>query len=131
MRQLQASGDRELAVLSIQLTAAPAGVGLSLPELVARCTCRLADETLKKRFADILAQVGYRDEHAALYAERWSLRSEPALYLVDARFPAVRAAELERCVAQAERIVDLRYQVDLEGLVPIPCEHSFAPLEQA
>ncbi len=130
LRQLQASEGRALALLSVQLTQAPVGIGLTLPELVAGCSRRLGEDALRSRLKDALASVGYREEQAALYGSRWSLRSDPTLFPVNERFPVVRVGELEACVAQVERIVDFRYQVDLEGLPTIPCEHPFVPLEQ-
>lgn len=130
MRQLQPSEGRALAVLSVQLTPAPKGVGLTLPDLVAGCSRRIGDGVLIGRLRDSLASVGYRDEQAVLYSDRWSLRSEPVLYPVDERFPAILPIGLEACVAQAERVVDLRYQVDLEGLLTVPCGHPFIALEQ-
>ena len=130
MRQLQPSEGRALAVLSVQLTPAPESVGLTLPGLVAGCARRIGDDALIGRLRDVLASVGYRDEQAVLYRDRWSLRSEPVLYPVDERFPAILPIGLEACIAQAERVVDLRYQVDLEGLSTLPCEHAYVPLQQ-
>lgn len=116
--QLVPTGDRQLYLLSIQLTAAAVDAGHTLPSLVASARSKLTTHVV--RLDAVLARLGYRDRDADLYHSRWTLRTPPAFYQVGLQFPAVTQERLEAVVPSAERITDLRYRVDLTGLVPSP-----------
>jgi hypothetical protein len=115
LTQLQPTPGRNLYLLSIQLTAAGAGAGATLPELVEKLRA-LPDVPLSDADA-ALAQAGYRNHHADLYNSRWALRSAPAFYLVDDAFPALTPSRLAQGVPRFGHIGDVRYRVDLAGLV--------------
>ena len=116
--QLVPTGDRPLYLLSIQLTAAALDAGHTLPSLVASARSKLATQVV--RLDAVLTRLGYRDRDSDLYHSRWALRTPPAFYQVGLQFPAVTQERLEAVVPSAERIKDLRYRVDLTGLVPSP-----------
>lgn len=110
--QLLPTTGRALSLLSIQLTAAAVEAGQTLPGLVSAARSRF-DEV---RLNAVLARISYRDRDADLYHSRWTLRTTPAFYSVDALFPAITQARLDSVVPAAQRITDLRYRLDLTGL---------------
>lgn len=114
LSQLLPSPSRPLFVTSIQLTAAGREPGLTLPELVAKA--RGLSEAPYSQLDDGLEAAGYFDRHADLYRVRWRLRSQPAFFAVDEHFPALTLARVLSSVPAAERIKDVRYRVDLDGL---------------
>lgn len=103
-----------LWLVSIQLTRAGGGQGLSLTDLVRRVLGRLG--SARPRVREEIDRVGWREEDADLYSERRTLRSVPRSYRVDDEFPAVTPAVLAAGVANASLISDLRYTVDVGGL---------------
>jgi hypothetical protein len=116
LKQLVRSTRRPLHLLSIQITAAGAENGRTLPEMVG-----LAREIVGTPVAELnksLEDYGYYDIHADLYTEDWRLRSTPAFYLVDDQFPALTTERLFSAVPDAGRVVDLRYRVNVDGLTP-------------
>ena len=116
LKQLKPSKGRPLHLLSIQITAAGAENGCTLPELVAyaRGVAGMPVVALNKSLEDY----GYYDLHADLYIEDWRLRSAPAFYLVDDQFPALTTDRLFSAVPDAGRIVGLRYRINVDGLAP-------------
>jgi hypothetical protein len=114
--QLTPTGDRPLYLVSIQLTTAPLESGHTLPGLV-----DVVRSTLPTHLAQldaILARVSYRNHDADLYRSRWTFRTAPAFFEVNPLFPALTQARLESVVPASERLVDLRYRLDLTGLPP-------------
>jgi hypothetical protein len=112
--QLLPTPGRPLLLLSIQVTGAGTGPGAALPELVD--SLRAAAGPHRHRLEVNLQAVGYQDRHAGLYTDRWALRSAPAFHRVDADFPALTPTGLGAATPHAERIVDLRYRIDVDGL---------------
>ncbi|WP_197373244.1 PD-(D/E)XK motif protein [Mycolicibacterium baixiangningiae] len=121
LSQLVPSPNRPLFVASIQLTAAGSEPGLSLPQLVA--SARGLPAAPPSQLEDGLKAAGYHDRHAELYRVRWRLRSQPAFFAVDEHFPALTLARVLSSVPAAERIKDVRYRVDLDGLAD--CDPPF------
>jgi len=114
--QLVPTGDRRLYLLSIQITAAAVDTGRTLPGLVSSARSKLAHQV--SRLDAVLAGLGYRDRDAELYHSPWTLRTTPAFYEVTPEFPAVTQNRLESAVPSAQRIIDLRYRLDLTGMSP-------------
>lgn len=116
LTQLLPTGERPLLLLSIQVTGAGTGPGAALPELVsaARTEAGSARWTLDSR----LTAAGYQDRHTPLYGERWTLRTTPSFHLVDEDFPALTPTGLAGGTRQSQRILDVRYRIDLDGLAP-------------
>src|SRR5690606_29419984 len=106
---------RPLWLLSLQLTAAGAG-GLSLPGLIASVRMKLVDGTVRSKFEERLGRVRWSDDQVALYGRRFRLRSDPAVYRVDADFPAITLAKLTAASVPVQRIAGLTYLLDLSGL---------------
>jgi Putative PD-(D/E)XK family member, (DUF4420) len=121
--QLTPTPGRALYLVSIQVTLAAMGEGQTLPQLVALTRERVADEVVQLDAA--LASVGYRDADAELYHSNWVPRSEPVFFEVTSAFPALTAEAISKGVPSSERIIDLRYLIDLTGMDPSPALLEF------
>lgn len=113
--QLSPTLGRPLWLVSIQLTAAGLG-GASLGELVARIEAKLDAGSLKT-FRTKLAALGWRDPHSE-DLRRMRYRSAPAIYRVDEAFPALTHRELKTLGLGADKIVQVKYMLDLSD-VPV------------
>ena len=116
--QLVPSSGRKLYLVSVQITAAGAGPGASLAELVG-ATRRLAT-TAGIQLDAALFHAGYRDAHEDLYQKKWSLRSRPSFFAVDDSFPAVTLPRLADVVPDSQRVAELRYRINLDGRPTAP-----------
>ncbi len=114
LSQLVPTFDRDLFILSVQLTSAGAGPGVTLPDVVG-CLHAIPDMNLQKLDA-ALRSVAYYDEDANLYPHRWTLRSDPQFFCVDDSFPRLTRDMLTDAVQLGHRILDLTYKVDLENI---------------
>lgn len=126
LTQLIPTPGRKLYVLSIQLTPAGGGAGWSLPVLADRA--RRLNESQASAVQLRLDGMGYRTNDADLYVSRWTLRSAPEFYLVDEQFPVITQDALLQVVPSTNRIVDVRYRIDLSGL---PAVEPLFPFEQS
>lgn len=128
LSQLVPTPGRELLLLSIQLTRAGAGRGWSLADLV-----RLVRDSSGAREANIetrLEGLGFNKIDVDLYATRWTLRTSPAFFAVDDQFPVISQESLERTVPSSNRVLDVRYRIDLTGLPVATSPFSFDALIQ-
>ena len=123
LTQLLPTAGRVLVVLSIQITAAGAGPGASLTDLV--YASRAAAGGRGVLLEDGLRDAGWHDRHADLYSHRWTLRSTPTFHRVDDAFPAITPAGLTVATPAAHRIVDLRYRIDVTDLSSVPAPFPF------
>jgi hypothetical protein len=114
--QLVPTPDRDLHLLSLQITASGAGPGATLTDLVG--AAQALPGAPPGAVEAGLASAGWRARHADLYRSRWTLRTAAEFHLVDDAFPAVTPDRLGAAVPSPERIVDFRYRVDLDRLVP-------------
>ena len=123
--QLAPTGDRPLFLGSIQLTRAAVNAGSTLPHLVERVRSRFGDHlgAVNRQ----LSQLGYRDRDADLYRAKWTTRTAPAFFEIDADFPALTQDRLNGAVPSPERLVEVRYRVDLTGLQAAPPLLTFTP----
>jgi len=128
LSQLVATPGRDLLLLSLQLTPAGAGRGWSLVDLV-----RLVRGSSGTREADVKARLkglGFHKIDVDLYGSRWTLRTSPAFFKVDAQFPVISQDSLKRAVPSSNRVIDVRYRIDLTGLPTAPPPFSFdAPIQ--
>lgn len=114
LSQLVPTPGRTLFVLSVQLTPAGAGQGWSLPDLVMKVNALSGASPLE--VTTRLEGMGFRGDDSDLYPSRWALRTEPAFFLVDEKFPAISPTALDASVPSSNRILDIRYRIDLSGL---------------
>ena len=114
--QLQASPDRPLYLLSVQLTAAGAAkAGATLSNVVSRLRRSLRAQPRRVLDGE-LGKVGWRDEDAELYPNRWVHRSDPRAYLVDQDFPAITGSRLAAAIPRVEHVVGVQYRLDVTQL---------------
>lgn len=117
--QLEPSPARVLYLLSIQMELAGMDAGHTLPERIAATRMLLSDDVqLVNTYDSYLKALGYEGSDAALYAQRYQLRSRPTLVPVDAKFPKITRAELKAALSESllPRIADIEYEVDVNGL---------------
>lgn len=113
--QLAPTVGRCLWLISIQLT--EAGVGaFSLPLLIEDTEKRLPEPRHLETFRLKLQAMSWRPDASASFTRRFRLRTPPSVFLVDDGFPSLTPPMLRSLSADAARIVQLRYLVDLTGL---------------
>jgi hypothetical protein len=117
LTQLTPTGDRDLHLLSLQITSPGLGEGASLTDLVE--TVRSFPDVPTRRMDELLDRAGWRDWYSGLYDARWQLRTHPELYVVDDNFPALTASRVDAVMPDVSRLLDLHYRIDLEGLEPV------------
>ena len=113
--QLRPNPARPLWLVSIQLTRTGSGAGRSLAGIVTDLKERLHGDS---RFHAALGGLGWADEDAELYDQRYLPRDAPLAYVVDETFPAVTEERLRAVVPHADLISDLTYRVDLTDRTP-------------
>lgn len=107
-----------LYLLSLRLQAAGEGGG-SLPEAVAQIRALLATAAVQSAgFEQGLNRAGYRDEDADLYPSRRRLADPAILIPIVDGIPRLSRAALASLAPSyvAERIVEVTYRLDVEGL---------------
>jgi hypothetical protein len=124
--QLQPGPERPLYLVSVQITPSVRGAGaFTLAELVDRIRKMMGDSS--SAFESGLAAAGWVDAASDLYRSRFQVRSVPRAYLVDANFPAITSAQLEKFVPQRTLVSGVSYRVDVSHL---PFENAPAPLDK-
>lgn len=120
LTQLMASPGCRLYIVSLQL--APAGVagGWSLPEVATSIRDSLSPwPASKDRFITILEQrLRFRFSDAGYYPQRWRMRTRPHLVPVGVGCPRLVPDALSHVPKEyaMQRVSDISYRVDLEGL---------------
>lgn len=118
LSQLTPTNEIPLYLVSLRLQAAGQG-GRSLPEAVGDVRDLLMPAPAEAtQFEQVLGLAGYRDEDADLYAARRRLADPAVVVAVVDGFPRLTRAALGELSAAyaAERIVDVTYRIDVEGL---------------
>ncbi|MFC0419656.1 PD-(D/E)XK motif protein [Glutamicibacter ardleyensis] len=114
--QLEASSNRELWFLSIQITAAgSARNGFGLTTLINVIRKYLGPHTTQ--FNDYLNCLGWWDKDIDSYKARYVLRSVPAFFLVNEQFPALRNSTLSKGICHYEYLSDISYRTDISHLM--------------
>ncbi len=116
--QLVPSPGMDLYILSLQMTSAGAGQGWTLADQVSQVRNLIATNA---RASDLLeqklSQWGWRDIDAPRYPRKRRLRSPALIVPVDDACPRILPESLKIAVgAPAQRIDDVHYRVDLDGL---------------
>jgi hypothetical protein len=117
LTQLQTTPGHPLWLVSYQLTAAGSDSGHTLTQLVTAVRGLVDDGPARERLDTVLAEAGWRDINEQLFVNRWQLRSHPLALHVDEDFPRLTPARLTAAQVDTVRIPDVRYRVDLTGLV--------------
>lgn len=113
--QLQPNPGRDLWLVSLQLTrSGSTNAGFGLPAIIGRVRHLLAHDL--GSFLAHLESLGWRDDDDDLYLESYLLRSAPAAYLVDIRFPAITQDRLNSVVPQPGLVGAVSYRVNVTTL---------------
>lgn len=119
LTQMLPNSGRDLYLLSIQLTDAAGAKNnkMSLASLIVEIRKMLSSENndVSERFEELLAKAGWSENEADMYKSEYILRSKPALIKVDDDFPSITPTAIEG-LSNSERILEVRYRVDLEGM---------------
>jgi hypothetical protein len=113
--QLQPTTNRQLWLASHQLTAAGTGFGRTLPELIEEVGMALSGTALDDYDAKLNA-AGWSAAHSARVTSRWERRRESAAFRVDNQFPRLTPDALRRAGLAVDRLIEVRYRVDLDGI---------------
>ena len=116
LEQLQATMQRELWLISIQLTEA-GETGFTLGSLISKVRTKLTSDADQMFFATLLLQAGWQEAHSDLYIRRFRVRSTPGCYLVNSEFPRLTREQLDKSKIEHGRIAELRYLLDLTGVM--------------
>lgn len=119
---------RQLYILSIQFTPAPAPEGRTLAAAVSAILTASAKKnpSASALIEERLFNCGWRDEHAAHYNECYTLRTPPCLIPVDDKFPAITAHTLKSLGPDLlQRIDHVSYGINLDGLGILSTQSSF------
>jgi len=116
LTQLVPTLDRPLWLISHQVTAAGAGFGQTLPELIDLIRGRIRSGPDHDRFERGLAGSGWLEEQRARFVSRWTPRTDSLAYLVSGAFPRLTPDALRRSGLPMHRIPEVRYRIDLDGL---------------
>lgn len=124
--QLVPSSGRDLWLVSLQVTVASehAEDAICLTDLVRRVAGGIKEDEVRSDLLARLKRAHWTEEAASTYSDRYRLRSKPAHFSVDAAFPSITPAKLERIGLEAE-VVELSYTLDLSGLSGSPVAHSY------
>ncbi|MBB5598958.1 PD-(D/E)XK motif protein [Neomicrococcus lactis] len=115
--QLEPSVGRVLWFLSVQITAAGSSSnGFSLDQLISQVGDLLGSR--RERFLSYLRKLGWDESELHSYPEKYVLRTAPAFYLVDERFPALRASSLKVQVEGFQHLSEISYRTDISHLIP-------------
>jgi hypothetical protein len=124
--QLMALGERELRLISIQITPRSLGASLSLPELVSQIA--LKTDNHSGRFWRKLEAVGYFEDDEDLYQTKWALRSDIKEFEINSDFPKITPSELEKIGVNGTEVPEVRYRISLDGKNPAISTLNFSTI---
>jgi hypothetical protein len=113
--QLLPSPGMSLYVHSIQLEGAGKAPGFSLPDLVGTVRAALGPG-LREALAERLQGVGYTDDESRSYGDRYKRRTPDRLVPIDTKCPRLVREIVKLPEPLKQRISELHYRIDLEGL---------------
>jgi hypothetical protein len=114
LQQLTPTGTRPLVLVSLQVTRGGAA-GRTLPAMIGDLDCAFNGSP---NLADKLAAVGWADDAADLFVDRWHLRSAPKTFVVDDAFPALTKQSLAHWSRDLSVVRDVHYRLDLHDRLP-------------
>lgn len=109
--QLEPNPDRELWLLSVQITRGGLDSGESLTELINSIGGSLCNSN--ERFHGRLQRLGWRSEDADMYSQKFMLRSRIQGYPVTPDFPAITNGLLKPVVPEFNSVSDITYRIDV------------------
>lgn len=115
LTQLMPTQGRPLWLVSHQITNA-GSAGHTLAELVDAVRATIESSAAASKFEAALQGSGWSDEHRDRLVSRWTRRTDSAAYLVEDSFPQLTPGSLRPSAAALNRILDVRYRINLDGL---------------
>lgn len=119
LSQMEESPGRYLYLVSIQVIPSGPGAGESLPDMVKSVhdSLVLGGGNLNE-FRKKLDREGYSDQDAGYYQDRFTLRSEPVIVLVNDKTPKITSSIIQNSLGKAlsARINDVHYEVNISGM---------------
>ena len=115
LSQLQPIHDRDLWLVTVQLRIGGLE-GRTLPLLIQNIDHLLIEQRLKIEFSNKLAQLGWNADCEHLYERRYVERNETVAYKVVSTFPSLTECSLISSGIGLERLSDISYMVNVEGL---------------
>ncbi|WP_436775774.1 PD-(D/E)XK motif protein [Yinghuangia sp. YIM S09857] len=117
LTQLATTGDRELLLCSLQFTRGGAS-GRTLTSCIAALRAQIDAEAPAERdhFEGRLIAYGRLDDREQADEESWALRTRPAAYVVDGRFPRLTPDLLALPPEVRSHLVDVTYRIDVDNL---------------
>jgi hypothetical protein len=114
--QLMALTNRELRLISIQITPRSLGKAATLPELITRVASKVDNHSGK--YWKKLEIVGYFDDDEDLYKTKWALRTDIQEFQINNQFPKITPNELEKIGVNGTEVPEVRYRISLDGKIP-------------
>jgi hypothetical protein len=116
--QLAPVGERPLTLISVQVTPKDGDESVTLGQLVNRVL--EIPQMHKAQLLEKLEHARYSIRDADLYPTKWALRGPILEFSVTDSFPRLLPGDLERIDSSSQRITELTYRINLEGLEPDP-----------
>lgn len=120
LRQMQPGVGHQLYLLSLHLQPAGTNAGFSLNDQVAGCRTLLAADLRRTgKFRETQDRKRYREDHADVYAERYSMRGPPTLIdVAHEDCPRFTPSDVLTTLGpeRLARVVDVFYTINVEGL---------------
>lgn len=119
LTQLMPTIDRQLWLVSHQITNG-GGAGRTLPDLVDEVRNSVGTFASATRFETALLESGWSDDYRDRLVTRWVLRTDSVAFLVVDPFPKLTPGSLQPNASALDRIVDVRYRINLDRLDVTP-----------
>lgn len=116
LTQLVPTIQRPLWLISHQLTVAGSGDGRTLPALVDLLRNRLGVGEVRDGFENGLTGSGWDDADRDRLVTVWTRRAKSVAFAVSDEFPRLTPDALRQDAVRLERLLDVRYRIDLNGL---------------
>lgn len=118
LRQMVATGEMPLWMLSVQITRGGVDQGRVLPVLVDAVRFAVSDSSGRAHLDRVLIEAGWRDHQADLFGESWRLRTRPLALRVDAGFPRLTPDHLLAGGVDVAAIRRVAYEIDVTDRLP-------------
>jgi hypothetical protein len=116
LTQLVPTRERPLWLVSHQITSAGAGAGHTLSELIDLIRTAIGAGPARDRFEGAVVDSGWREEDREPLTTRWTRRTASVAYAVVGTFPRLTPDALRDTGLPLDRIPEVRYRIDLDGL---------------
>lgn len=116
LTQLVPTRSRPLWLVSHQVTTAGAGHGHTLSDLVDDIRTKIVSDVARVGLDKALVDSGWRDDERERFVTRWTRRTDSRAYPVVGTFPRLTPDILRLNGLPLDRIPEVRYRVDLDGL---------------